>query len=145
MVPTDAERTEALRTQIRGAGLRSTMSRVLVLQRVMDASTPVSHADLAEALVPSGLDRATIYRNLIDLTEAGLLARTDHGDHVWRFAYREANAGGHDEHVHFVCTACGVVSCVHDVDTAMIAAAAGRPMPGRVTEIVIRGQCVACV
>jgi Fe2+ or Zn2+ uptake regulation protein len=73
---------------IRAAGLRSTSSRVAVLRYLMGAEQPVSHANLVEALADEGFDRATIYRNLMDLTEVALLTRSDLGDHVWRFELR---------------------------------------------------------
>ena len=76
---------EEVRKVIRDAGLRVTAPRVAVMLRVEQTQGPVTHADIADALSPQGWDRATIYRNLTDLTEAGLLRRTDMGDHVWRF------------------------------------------------------------
>ena len=67
----------------------------------------MSHAEIAGALEPAGLDRATLYRNLIDLTDAGLLSRTDHGDHVWRFELRDNAHGQTEQHPHFTCIDCG--------------------------------------
>src|SRR5262245_44102600 len=60
-----------LRGRIHAVGLRSTGSRLAVLRRLEQARTPVTHADIVSDLAPQGFDRATIYRNLIDLTEAG--------------------------------------------------------------------------
>ena len=77
-----------LQQKLRGAGLRSTALRVAVLRRLERATTPLSHADLVDALADQGLDRVTLYRNLNDLAEAGLVARTDLGDHTWRFELR---------------------------------------------------------
>ena len=45
-----------------------------------------------------GIDKATAFRNLNDMTDAGLLRRTELGDHVWRFELRRQDgAGGHEE------------------------------------------------
>ena len=73
-----------------------------------------------------GFDRATIYRNLTELTEAKLAARVELGDHVWRFEAKRAG-GGHkgDDHPHFVCTTCGEVSCLDDVQVAITPRPAG--------------------
>ena len=68
---------EALGTAIRKAGLRVTSSRIAVLGVLRDEQTPLSHADVSARLEHLGLDRTTVYRNLIDLAEAGLLRRTD--------------------------------------------------------------------
>ena len=86
---------EQLREQIRATGLRATSPRIAVLQSLGRSRTPVSHAELAAELAPKGWDRATIYRNLIDLTNAGLVRRTDMGDHLWRFELREGTGLEH--------------------------------------------------
>src|SRR6059058_4731628 len=104
--PAPSMTVEKARDAIRGARLRSTTSRVAVLQHVAAAGKPVSHADVADVLVPQGYDKSTLYRCLVELAEAGLLARLDAGDHAWRFELRdEEHASG--EHPHFVCVDCG--------------------------------------
>ncbi len=85
---------EAVRQRIRGVGLRCTAARVAVMHHLETASGPLTHAEVAEALDELGFDRATIYRNLIELTEAKLAARVELGDHVWRFEAKRAG-GGH--------------------------------------------------
>lgn len=134
-----------LRARIRSTGLRSTPARLAVLQALEQQSTPVTHADLAAELVPQGFDKATVYRNLIDLTDAGMLSRSELGDHVWRFELR-GDADAHtSEHPHFLCLDCGEVSCLSEVNVAI------SPLPGkkstaigRVTEILLKGHCGRC-
>jgi len=137
---------ETLRTQLRAAGLRVTAPRVAVLQRLHAATGPVSHADLAETLSPDGWDRATIYRNLADLTEAGLVRRADLGDHVWRFELR-GEVPAHEtaaSHAHFVCNSCGTVSCLPG-DTVQIKPAGGpRALRTRCFEVQLKGTCDRC-
>src|SRR5690606_18211927 len=100
---------------LREAGLRSTAARLAVLRELHRLTRPVSHSDLAELLQDEGFDRTTIYRNLTDLTEAGLARRTDLGDHIWRFELLRGGHGHHDDHhVHFTCTDCGTVECLPD-------------------------------
>lgn len=135
------------RDRLRQSGLRSTSARVAVLQLLEQAESPLSHAELADRLVPSGYDRATVYRNLIDMAEAGLLSRAELGDHVWRFELRRE---GHDdehgaEHPHFVCVECGQVTCMHETRLKLT------PPPGtkeshirKLTEILLRGYCDRC-
>lgn len=105
---------------LRAAGLRSTDARVAVLHHLASEAAPVSHADLFRALEKDGFDRATLYRNLIDLAEAGLLTRTDLGDHVWRFELKKREGDHVASHPHFVCSDCGTVSCLPDVAVRIV-------------------------
>jgi Fur family ferric uptake transcriptional regulator len=116
------------------------------LQRLRQTKTPVSHADLFTELADQGFDRATIYRNLIDLTEAGLVSRTDVGDHVWRFEFRQEGQGGpQGEHPHFMCTDCGAVSCLPGVNVR-ISPTSGVPraLSAKNIEVQIKGLCDRC-
>lgn len=158
---------EAVQARIRGAGLRCTAARLAVLQYLMSATGPLTHAEVSEAVGPSkGFDRATIYRNLTELTEAGLVSRVELGDHVWRFELKRpgnAHAKGED-HPHFLCTSCGEVSCLDDVDVAITpkpgrspSASGSKPRRGKaakgtaqpqairsVQEVLLKGQCGKC-
>lgn len=163
---------DALKVLVRGAGLRCTRARLAVLEHLLAATGPQTHAEVSESLDHRGFDRATIYRNLTELTEAKLVTRVDLGDHVWRFEAKRHGGGdgqGHGgDHPHFVCTSCGEVSCLDDVHVAITqrpgakkpvaaesgvtAARAGKKSPatGRrpgipaVTEVLLKGTCVKC-
>ncbi len=137
---------EQLKSTIRTAGLRSTSPRIAVLRRLSSASTPISHGELVEALASDGMDRTTIYRNLVDLTEVGLVSRTDLGDHVWRFELKRSSGNGDDaRHPHFTCTGCGAVSCLPEV-TLKVKQGKGVPkaLASQKVEIQLRGQCDRC-
>jgi Fur family ferric uptake transcriptional regulator len=138
----------ALRDVLRAAGLRATSGRVAVLRRLMQSRTPLSHAQVCELLAPAGMDRATVYRNLVDLADAGLVRRTDHGDHVWRFEWVGAEQPAHaaDAHPHFVCSDCGAVACL-PADAVSVRAVRGVPRALRrqAVEVRVRGLCDACV
>ena len=140
-----AKNLDELRTQVRASGLRATPSRLAVLELVRASDAPVSHGDVADRLQSHAWDRATIYRNLVDLAEVGLLRRTDVGDHVWRF---EAKHDDHDAtHPHFVCTECGTVECLPELELAMSAGRrtkAPRAVKQRQVEVHVRGLCDAC-
>ncbi|MBX7191984.1 MAG: transcriptional repressor [Sandaracinaceae bacterium] len=145
MVPAKLE----LKTRLREAGLRATSSRLAVLECMTDAQGPLTHADVCDRLKDAGFDRATVYRNLADLTDAGLLRRSDLGDHLWRFelkgdAEHEEHAEG-EVHPHFVCTECGAVACLPD-GAVTLAAVKGAPRSlksGKV-DIQVRGACNDC-
>lgn len=133
----------AARSSVRDRGLRATPSRVAVLELLRTSDAPVSHGDVADRLASHGWDRATIYRNLVDLAEAGLARRTDVGDHVWRF---EAVTDEHDgAHPHFVCTECGTVECLPEIELAVRRARAPRAVRARQVEVHVRGLCDACI
>jgi Fur family transcriptional regulator, ferric uptake regulator len=138
----DAAIVDKAREILRGAGLRSTPARIAVLIALQRGSKPQTHAELADRLVPMGFDKATVFRNLTDLTDAELVSRTELGDHVWRFEIRDPS---HDRssHPHFVCVDCGTVSCMDGIElpddsqkkTLNIA---------RISEILVKGHCLAC-
>ena len=135
-----------LQAEIRGHGLRSTGPRVAVLAHLRKATSPLSHTEIHEALADRGYDRATIYRNLVDLAEAGLLVRSDLGDHVWRFERRDAGRAGVEAgHPHFVCIDCGEVSCLPE-EAVKVRAASGAPRALRTSkvEVQIKGRCDDC-
>ena len=133
-----------LKQRLRDAGLRATSARAAVLRCLLEASTPLTHADVCAHLDRLGYDRATIYRNLMDLADVGIARRTDLGDHLWRF---ELADGAHDAetHPHFVCTDCGEVTCVPD-DAITLAAARGVPRSVKQAkvEIQVHGVCNDC-
>lgn len=134
-----AELTDALHA----VGLRRTTPRIAVLQRLEAAAGPLSHGEIAKKLAPSGYDRATVYRNLIDLVEAGLVTRTDLGDHVWRFELLRGKP--HGAHPHFLCTDCGDVSCLPGNAVKIVPA---RGVPRAVGkhdfEVQVKGRCDSC-
>jgi Fur family ferric uptake transcriptional regulator len=138
------------RDQLRGAKLKSTTSRVAVLQHLAAAGKPLSHSEVAEALVPAGFDKSTLYRCLVELADAGLLTRLDAGDHAWRFELRRSAAAAGDEHTgaehpHFICLDCGKVECLEDVEVKISPAKGAKSTPlGDVTEVFLKGHCPAC-
>jgi Fur family ferric uptake transcriptional regulator len=133
----------AIRGALRSAGLRSTPARIAVLRELRRAAAPLTHGDLADKLVPLGFDKATVFRNLADLTEAELLHRTELGDHVWRFEVRDPDDPRNGAHPHFVCVDCGGVTCLGDMEFTAASRQRSRHI-ARITEILIKGHCAAC-
>jgi Fur family ferric uptake transcriptional regulator len=130
------------RKLLKDAGLRSTPARISVINALKHATKPQTHAELADVLVPMGFDKATVFRNLTDLTEAELVIRTELGDHVWRFVLRDPS---HDRssHPHFVCIDCGSVSCIEEM--ALPSPAVRRSLNiARISEVLVKGHCATC-
>ncbi|HQY65084.1 MAG: transcriptional repressor [Myxococcales bacterium] len=140
-------KTQDLQALLRSAGLRSTVSRLSVLEYFHTHGGQNSHAEIFEALADRGFDRATIYRILIDLSDAEILSRTDLGDHVWRFELKRGVGGvDHtDEHPHFLCVDCGEVSCLPGLSIRLEGSS---NMPKSVARhkvaVQLKGRCDNC-
>jgi Fur family ferric uptake transcriptional regulator len=135
----------SLRARIRAFGLRCTAARLAVLAELQRATSPLSHADIARALAPLNLDRASVYRILMELSEAGLVSRLDLGDHVWCFELRENGPGKASEHAHFLCMECGAVLCLDGVEIKVGTSSRNRRSTfGNVTEVLLKGRCARC-
>ncbi|HEV3340841.1 MAG TPA: transcriptional repressor [Pirellulales bacterium] len=135
---------DEVRHLIRDKGIRCTPARLAILRHLFGAGGPMTHAQVADELAPQGFDRATIYRNLVELADVELLHRLELGDHVWRFELRQPEEADAD-HTHFLCVDCGDVSCVPDLSLkAAVSLVGQRAAPGRVTEVLLKGHCKRC-
>ncbi len=134
---------EAIKHELREAGLRATPARISTLVLLRESSSPLTHAFVAEHLAKSGIDKATAFRNLNDMTDAGLIRRTEVGDHVWRFEAVKADDDHEGGHPHFLCVDCGTVSCLDDVKLTAGSQRESEKI-GTVTEILLRGHCNDC-
>lgn len=137
---------EELRALVRKRGLRATPSRLAVLELLLANSSgqPMSHSEVTDKLASGPWDPATIYRNLTDLVGAGLVRRSDVGDHTWRF---EAVGESHDStaHPHFVCTECGTIECLPAMEFVVPRVKTPRAFKQRKVEVHVRGLCDTCI
>lgn len=134
---------ENVQAELRSCGLRATPARVATVRLLRSRNAPLSHAEVAQALEPEGFDKATLFRNLNDLSEAGLLRRTELGDHVWRFEACPPGSNADLGHPHFICVDCGSVTCLDQVELSTGIRKRGANI-GTVTEILLRGRCQSC-
>ncbi len=135
--PRDADLRELLASR----GLRITEQRVALLLEMMKVRSPISHPELTERMSGTTLDRATIYRNLLTLADAGVVVRTQLGDNVWRFELPRTLSSDHSHHPHLVCSECGNVRCL----PASTVKLHGEAAKSQVAEVQLRGRCAACV
>ncbi len=136
---------DLIRSRIHGAGLRATVARISVMQELLAATSPLSHAQVAQKLASNGHDRATIYRNLVELSDAGIVSRIELGDHVWRFEIRRTEDAASADHPHFVCVDCGEVSCLPNGSVSIQQQTGSKPaLIGQVTEVLLKGHCIQC-
>ncbi len=128
-----------LRARLERRGLRVTGQRLAVLLALSGARRALSHGELAERLDAEAMDRATVYRNLVALAEAGLLLRTLMPDGVWRYEVAEGSAPQHERHPHLVCVDCGEVRCLPRGAVEL------RGVEDEMVEIQLRGRCSSCL
>ena len=136
--------TQQAREALKTVGLRCTTSRIAVLQFLSRQAMPQSHANVADLLVPEGYDKSTLYRCLVEMADAGLLSRLELGDHAWRFAFHTGTEHHATDHPHFVCVDCGKVECLPDVKVHVQAKKGKTQVPGQITEVTLKGHCLAC-
>lgn len=137
------ESLEAVKLAIRGAGLRATPGRIATLRLLRGSGQPLTHAAVVERLSDVQVDKATVFRSLNDMSDAGLVRRTEVGDHVWRFEAVDPKDKNDTGHPHFLCVDCGMVTCLDDVKLTAGSQRASRRV-GEVTEILLRGHCNRC-
>jgi Fur family ferric uptake transcriptional regulator len=139
-------RERRLEEDLRRVGLRVTTSRLAVLGLLRRARRPLSHADVVERLGEGAGDQATLYRNLVDLTEAGLLRMVMLTGRVQRYEPADRPLDDPRAHAHFVCTECGDVRCLPGIDVRI--GDGDRDLPAAVTEgaveLQLRGRCNDC-
>jgi Fur family transcriptional regulator, ferric uptake regulator len=131
-----------LKAVLKDSGLRATQARMAVLGHFFVVTGPQTHGQVADSLHDRGFDRTTVYRNLIELSEAGLLSRMELGDHVWRFEL--SGPPSDPSHPHFVCIDCGEVSCLSELN--LNSTLLDEKLRGirDVTEVLLKGHCKAC-
>src|SRR5262249_40116558 len=88
------------------------------------------------------ISRATIYRTLLMLEEAGFVAGLDTGDGGRRFEHTL----GHEHHDHMVCTACGRILEFRDDEVERLQQGAARRRGFTSTSHTLRlfGVCAEC-
>jgi Fur family ferric uptake transcriptional regulator len=135
-------RDEEIRRALQQVGLRVTGIRVRVYRLLASAKKPLSHREAVDAL--AGLDRVSVFRNLVSLVEGGLARRLELGDHTWRFEMARRGELA-SRHAHFSCTTCGDVACLDDlrVDAGDDAVARFGPALGD-ADVLLRGVCPTC-
>jgi Fur family transcriptional regulator, ferric uptake regulator len=135
-----------LRAQLHERGMRATPARIAVLSELRQTGIPMTHAEVVELLAGRGGDPATVFRNLAALTEAGFVRRSDLGDHVWRFESLDGSAlPTRHEHPHFLCTRCGTVQCMPELQVEpRRGARVPRAVREHTVEVQLKGVCDSC-
>lgn len=98
-----------------GKGIKPTANRILVLNALMQASRPVSLADLEAALHP--MDKASVFRVLELFAEKEVIHVIEDGSRSlkYEFCHSPSHHSVSDQHVHFYCEKCDKVYCFDDI------------------------------
>jgi Fur family peroxide stress response transcriptional regulator len=131
---------EAIKQSLENSGLRCTPQRHCLMAFLLEHTGHPTAAEIFEAV--NRLDprstRATIYNNLRDLVQAGLVREVAVEGRAARF-----DAKGLRHH-HFICDSCGNVE---DMDWYDVPKPASRSLGKRVLrecELIVRGLCAKC-
>ena len=129
---------------MRDKGMRWTTQRHVIAQVAMASHSHFTAEELLEMCrkVDRGISRATVYRTLAMLEEAGFVEGLNTGDGSRRFEH----VLGHEHHEHIICRNCGLI--LEFVDEALerakseIAARHGFEMTSH--SLRIFGICAEC-
>lgn len=135
---------EEVRGLVRARGLRATSARIEVLVALHEAAGPLTHEQVMEQLRAGVYDKASIWRILADLAEAGVLRRMDLGDRVWRYELLDACRGVVDDHPHFLCEDCGEVSCLPPLVVRALDGQLPPALLGASFRVRVMGSCARC-
>ncbi len=132
---------EQARQLLKDFHLRVTSTRTALLSALLKSRRPMSLDGAAQACGWKAGDRATVFRNLQALAEAGVV-RVVRGAGK-RDIYEVVSDGPKPKHAHVVCTDCGRVECVDAaVEVGKAADVQGWRVTGR--EVTLWGLCPDC-
>lgn len=104
----------------------------------------LAHGDI-EKRTGEKFDRVTVYRTLQTFLEKGIIHSIPTVDNSIRYAMCKENCAGghhHDNHVHFICSACGNTTCLDDVLIPEVKLPKG--FQPEVFQMVVTGVCKEC-
>lgn len=136
---------EKTRECLRAHGLRVTTPRLEVLLCLTSHERAMTHSEVAEALASADFDSATVYRNLVRLSESGVLDVVSRAGGMARYAIAESEHGNHDSHLHFLCVNCGTVSCLPEEVVSEVRARGRWRAAVQAAQIQLEGTCPDCL
>lgn len=125
-------------------GLRATAPRLAVLGVLSDAQNPLSYSEVLKCLGQTDWDRATIYRNLVKLRDAGVALVVSRAGGIDRYALARTKDDDHN-HPHFVCDHCGRVACLPAELAASLSMDGDWALSIQTATVQFRGVCPRCL
>jgi Fur family ferric uptake transcriptional regulator len=92
-----------IQNSLQQSGLKVTSGRILLMSILSANHKPVSVSELVKKL-GGRIDQATVYRNLLNLEQVGLVRRVEMKDDKSYFEIMDE----HDHH-HIICVSCGLI------------------------------------
>ena len=132
---------ESIRQRLDAHGLKFTPQRYSMMAFLMENEGHPTAAEIFDGVnrLDPRSSRATVYRNLKDLVEAGLVREVAVEGRSARF-----DAKGVPHH-HFICDQCGEVENMAWFDVPRPPADALGDRVVREYELILRGLCTSCV
>ena len=129
-----------IKRSLEGSGLRCTPQRYAVMAYLMESNRHPTAVEIFENVnrMDPRSSRATIYNNLRDLVQAGLVREVAVEGRAARFDAK------HVRHHHFICDRCGNVEDVQWYDVPRPASGLLGKRRVRECEIIFRGLCSHC-
>jgi Fur family peroxide stress response transcriptional regulator len=130
----------SITSSLADSGLRCTPQRYAVMAFLMGQAGHPTAVEIFEAVnrVDPRSSRATIYNNLRDLVQAGLVREVAVEGRAARFDVKGLR------HHHFICDRCGTVEDMDWYDVPRPAAASLGKRVLRESELIFRGLCARC-
>ena len=125
--------------------LRATAPRMALLVELSKADSPVSHTEVLARLGESDWDQATIYRNLIKLTEHGLTRVVSRAEGMDRYEFIGAGNTEEHHHPHFVCEDCKQITCLPVELTWSMKVDDGWDKSVQDAHVQLSGHCPDCI
>lgn len=135
---------ETIQQLLKTSKLSITETRLAILKLFLQSPGALSHAAIEKA-TKAQFDRVTIYRTLQSFLEKGIIHTIPTDDNSIQYALckGECSEGHHhDNHVHFICKACGTTFCLDHIEIPTINLPKG--FKGDDFEVVVKGTCETC-
>lgn len=131
---------EQIRQQLEANGVKFTSQRYSLMAFLLENPGHPTAAEIFDGVnrLDPRSSRATVYRNLHDLVDAGLVREVAVEGRSARFDLK------HTPHHHFICDACGTVENLDWFDLPQPPAATVGKRTVREYELILRGICTAC-
>lgn len=128
---------------LQNAGIRPSVSRLLVLRTLMRSERPLSLTEIEHIL--ESVDKSQISRALTLFMEYDLLHRIEDGSGATRYevchSHDHSHEGHEDSHINFYCERCGKLFCL---DTPIPQIPIPEGYAARHSTFIISGICPDC-
>jgi Fur family ferric uptake transcriptional regulator len=122
--------------------LKVTRHRTHILQLFINCGGGLEYTDVLR-LSGEKIDRVTLYRMLQLFLEKGIIHKIPSWDGITRYALGKLHEKGyHEQHLHFICVACGSITCLTNIPVPEIALPNG--FVSQQKAMIINGTCEKC-